>query len=74
LVEAQQNGSQLVTDASYPAVATIYENQAVKLPQQNTTAYGGVPADSKVSGPHAKSAGQQACVGPVSFCDIFGKH
>jgi hypothetical protein len=74
LVESQQNGSQLVTDGSYPAVGTFYENQAVKLPQQNTTAHRGAYASSKVSGTHAKSVGQQACVGPVNFCNIYGKH
>jgi hypothetical protein len=74
LVEAQQDGSQYVTDTSYPAVDRIYENQVAKAEQNNATAYGGVRPESTMSGTRIAPAGttrQQACVGPVSFCNIY---
>jgi hypothetical protein len=71
LVEAEQDGSQYVTDTSYPNVNPIYENQVAKTQQDGATAYGGVHAGSGMSAPRSGAAGQQACVGPVSFCDIY---
>ena len=43
LVEAQQNGSEYVTDASYPDVSPAFQNQLAHR-QQNANAYGGVAA------------------------------
>ena len=34
LIEAQQNGLEYVTDSSYPAVNSIYAQQAARLQQQ----------------------------------------
>jgi Domain of unknown function (DUF4148) len=74
LVEAEQNGSLYVTDTSYPAVNPIYQDQVAKLVQKNATAYGGVHAETVMSGARISSsgtAGQQACVGPASFCNVY---
>jgi hypothetical protein len=73
LVEAQQNGSEYVTDASYPDVSPAFQNQLAHR-QQNANAYGGVSAGSSVSAPRVPMTGTQsheACVGPVSFCNIY---
>jgi hypothetical protein len=74
LVEAQKNGSQYVTDTSYPDVNPIYRDQVARLQQKGATAYGGVHAGSGMSAPRTAPAGAsapQTCVGPVSFCDIY---
>jgi hypothetical protein len=73
LVEAQQNGSEYVTDASYPDVSPAYQSRFAKQ-QQNTNAYGGVATGSSASAPRVPMTGSQsreACVGPVSFCNIY---
>ena len=77
LVEAQQNGSEYVTNASYPDVSPVFQNQAEKQAEtqkKNANAYGGVAAGSNASAPRAKLRGTQSpetCVGPVSFCNIY---
>src|ERR1700674_1875554 len=70
-IEAEQNGSQLVSNASYPDVARIYTNQVAQA-KQGTSAYGGVTAGSSVSSARVANGGShEACVGPVSFCNIY---
>jgi hypothetical protein len=54
LVEAQQNGSEYVSNASYPDIPPVFQNHA--------------------GAPRARLGGTQApeaCVGPVSFCNIY---
>lgn len=73
LVEAQQDGSQLVSNASYPDVARIYSNQVAQS-EQGTSAYGGVTGGSSVSASRSANIGSsnhEACVGPNSFCNIY---
>jgi hypothetical protein len=73
LVEAQQNGSEYVSDASYPDVPPVFQNQAENQ-RKNANAYGGVAAGSNASAPRARMSGPQSpetCVGPVSFCNIY---
>src|SRR5471032_1693194 len=73
LVEAQQDGSQLVSNASYPDVARIYTNQVAQA-KQGTLAYGVVAVGSSVSTPSFASActpSHEACVGPYSFCNMY---
>jgi hypothetical protein len=73
LVEAEQNGSQLVSNASYPDVARIYTNQVAQA-REGASAYGGVVAGSGVSSARVAIGGSpsnEACVGPVSFCNIY---
>ena len=69
LEAAEQNGSRLVTDASYPDISPIYPNQASHRDPANT-AYGGVSAGSSASASAPRMTPGQ-CVGPVSFCDVF---
>jgi hypothetical protein len=74
LIQAEHDGSQYVTDASYPAVASIYENQIAKL-RQDTSAMGGVASGSGMSGMamHAATGKSKpdSCVGPASFCTPY---
>ncbi|MEA3094118.1 MAG: hypothetical protein QOJ04_5460 [Caballeronia sp.] len=73
LVEAQQDGSQLVSNASYPDVARIYTNQVTQA-KQGASAYGGVAAGSSVNSSRSANIGSpshEACVGPYSFCNIY---
>lgn len=73
LVEAQQNGSEYVSDASYPDIAPVFQNQADNQ-RKSASAYGGVAAGSNASAPRARMSGSQSpetCVGPVSFCNIY---
>ena len=73
LVAAEQNGSQLVTDASYPDVGSVYQNQVAQRPSGNVdaeadaNAYGGAMTGSASSAARAMGT----CVGPVSFCHIY---
>jgi hypothetical protein len=73
LVEAQQNGSEYVTDASYPDISPAFQNQFANR-KESAAAYGGVASGSSVSAPRMPKMGTQgsnACVGPVSFCNIY---
>jgi hypothetical protein len=73
LVEAEQNGSQLVSNTSYPDVARIYSNQVAQA-RDGATAYGGVASGSSASSARIANVGSpshEACVGPVSFCNLY---
>ena len=73
LVQAQKNGSEYVSNASYPDIPPVFQNQAANH-QKNANAYGGVAAGSNASAPRARMGGTQSpetCVGPVSFCNIY---
>ena len=73
LVEAQQNGSEYVSNASYPDIPPVFQNQAANQ-QKNASAYGGVAAGANTSATRARmngSQGPETCVGPVSFCNIY---
>jgi hypothetical protein len=75
LIEAESNGLNSVTDASSTDVAPIAEEQAAGLKQQKD--YGGTGAEMTGGSDagHIKRktspSASPACVGPVSFCDIF---
>lgn len=75
LIEAQQNGSQYVTNASYPDISPVYASQVARLKASagmastDTSAYGGTPAGSSAA--KAPRVSQEACVGPVSFCNLY---
>lgn len=76
LIQAEQNGSQFVTDASYPDVSPIYQQQVAH--QQAGQPGDAVGAD--MSGAHASGtrmpmqgtrASMSSCVGPVSYCAVY---
>ncbi|MGF6851381.1 DUF4148 domain-containing protein [Paraburkholderia sp. CI3] len=74
LIEAENNGSRLVTDASYPEVSPIFAQQAAQLQQRHESGTG-----SSMSGTSAMGTGvagnaggtQPACVGPMGFCTPY---
>ncbi|MDR5857423.1 DUF4148 domain-containing protein [Caballeronia sp. LZ062] len=68
LVQAEQSGSRLVTDASYPDVSPIYQNQTAHSKTQDSDAYGGMKT---ASGAGSAPMNMSDCVGPYSFCHIY---
>ncbi|MDR5806264.1 DUF4148 domain-containing protein [Caballeronia sp. LZ001] len=70
LVQAEQNGSRLVVDASYPDVSPIYQNQVAHANSADTTSYGGA-ASTRDSGNARMNMSASQCVGPYSFCHIY---
>ncbi|QBR03740.1 DUF4148 domain-containing protein [Paraburkholderia pallida] len=73
LIQAEENGSQFVTDASYPDVSPVFAQQVAqqKFRDQST---GGVVAGNSEAGTQratARSGSKSDCVGPVSFCTPY---
>jgi hypothetical protein len=84
LIDAQQNGSMYVTDASYPDVSPIYQQQVDQLraaharkstsgigPQSSGTTESGNVSESLAMSSNGEPASHDDCVGPVSFCKIY---
>jgi hypothetical protein len=74
LVQAEQNGSQFVTEASYPDVSPIYSSQVARLRSQGNHDVGGMAAGTSASGLPVAMTGSTAprvCVGPLSFCNLY---
>jgi hypothetical protein len=73
LIEAEANGSQFVTDTSYPEVSRVYTQQVANAKQSE--GYGPASSGSSQSGEmpvtHASHNASGACVGPVSFCTVY---
>ena len=74
LIQAEQNGSQFVTDTSYPEVSPIYQQQVARQQAAQQSEGAGM------SGTHAAgarmpamgaNAGMSSCVGPVSYCSVY---
>jgi Domain of unknown function (DUF4148) len=74
LIEAESNGMDLVSDTSYPDVATIYKGQVAQRQAAVDSGMGaaadGTSAEGKVgvATPHAENS---SCAGPASFCNVF---
>ena len=75
LIDAQNNGLNFVTDASYPDVSPIYQQQVERLkmlhsgsgPATSSTSDAGQKADVPMDKSHAKDD----CVGPAGFCNPY---
>jgi hypothetical protein len=74
LIQAENNGSRFVTDASYPDVSPVFAQQVAHLKQQDTSGVGsdtsGTSAGGQHKGMNSNTTGE-ACVGPVDFCTPF---
>ncbi|MFM0499790.1 DUF4148 domain-containing protein [Paraburkholderia caffeinilytica] len=77
LVQAEANGSRLVTDTSYPEINPIFSQQAARL-KMSTSGEGPAMSGSTAAGQRSSttptgSAGMAmtTCVGPVSFCTPY---
>lgn len=68
LIEAEANGSQFVTDTSYPEVSPVFAQQAAR-------AKAAAQPDAMGAAMHGTSdsgAPRMAqCVGPESFCNLY---
>jgi hypothetical protein len=70
LIEAEANGSQFVTDTSYPDVSPVFAQQVARAKaQQQQPASAGMGAP--MQGTSDAGAPASACVGPVSFCNLY---
>ncbi|CAB3762224.1 DUF4148 domain-containing protein [Paraburkholderia humisilvae] len=70
LIQAENNGSRFVTDASYPDVSPIYAQQVARMQQQNDSGVGAGMAGTSQTGHHT-AINPASCVGPVSFCNPY---
>ena len=76
LIQAEDNGSRLVTDASYPVISPIYEQQVARmqarhaLSGEGTGISGSSLSGSRVEKPDSESH-SRPCVGPVSYCNPY---
>ncbi|GAB7521617.1 DUF4148 domain-containing protein [Paraburkholderia sp. 2C] len=75
LIQAENNGSRFVTDASYPEVSPIFAQQVAQQQQRSGSAgsVGGVMAGTSQAGQRiaATPVGSSNCVGPNSFCNLY---
>lgn len=78
LIQAENNGLQFVTDASYPDVDPIYARQVARMKAQNDSGIGAGMSGASAAGhpvaAHAPVDGTSIadeCVGPASFCDLY---
>ena len=67
LIDAEANGSRFVTDASYPDVSPVFANQVAHSAAPHADSGSGMPT----AGTSDSGAPHMACVGPVSFCNIY---
>lgn len=74
LIQAENNGSRFVTDASYPDVSPVFAQQVARLKQQDTSGIGSGMSGTSAHGQRNAMNGKTdaaACVGPVDFCTPF---
>ncbi|CAB3752256.1 DUF4148 domain-containing protein [Paraburkholderia solisilvae] len=77
LIQAENNGSRFIADASYEDTDPSNQDQVTReKAQQPGSGEGAGMAGMNQSGrrtamPDAASSRQQACVGPVSYCNLY---
>jgi hypothetical protein len=76
LIQAENNGSRLVTDASYPDVSPIFEQQAAHERLMHGGSGPEMSGSSEVGNRTAitssdPSTSKQECVGPAGFCKPY---
>jgi hypothetical protein len=70
LIQAEKDGSRFVTDASYPDVSPMYQQQVAQMKAQHTNSGEGVgTSGSSLSGGRIEKP--RPCVGPVSYCNPY---
>jgi hypothetical protein len=74
LIDAENHGLRLVTDASYPDISPIYRQSATQMKDQRDSGKGpemsGTSAEGRRKAPDMPGS-KDPCVGPVSFCNIY---
>jgi hypothetical protein len=75
LVQAENNGSRFIADASYPDVSPIFTQQVARLKTQHSDSdVGGTSQGTTQSGMRSAmttASNSNACVGPRSYCDLY---
>lgn len=75
LIDAQNNGLNYVTNASYPDVSPIYEQQVERLQMLHSgsgpATSGTSDAGQKADVPMDTSRAKDDCVGPAGFCNPY---
>jgi hypothetical protein len=73
LIQAEENGSRLVTDTSYPDVNPIFAQQVARQKQRSESVGGVTAGTSSAGAPRAvvQPGSKSECVGPVSFCTPY---
>src|SRR5689334_3146240 len=75
LIDAQNNGLNFVTDASYPDVSPVYQNQVAHLKMLHSgsgpATSGASDAGRKTKAPTDSSHAKDDCVGPAGFCNPY---
>jgi hypothetical protein len=71
LIEAQANGSQFVTDSSYPDVSPVFAQQVARAKAQQQQQQEPSGMGAPMQGTSAAGAPHTECVGPVSFCNLY---
>ncbi|KVC44162.1 hypothetical protein WL93_08560 [Burkholderia diffusa] len=75
LIDAENSGLRFVTDASYPEMSPLFQQQAEQMPRdQAETAVGSDPAATSGAGRPTELPSRPrsaACVGPESFCTLY---
>ncbi|CAB3774433.1 DUF4148 domain-containing protein [Paraburkholderia humisilvae] len=74
LIAAENSGSRLVTETSYPNTGLIYSHR-VKRATEQAGDTGGTPVGTSQTGKLPRNSSHNRtsadCVGPVSFCNIY---
>ncbi len=76
LIAAENNGSRFVSNASYPEVASDFQQTVQYLKQRSGDSgmgpdtSGSSASSSNKTAIHATNYGHQ-CVGPVSYCNLY---
>jgi hypothetical protein len=70
LIQAENDGSRFVTDASYPDVSPMYQRQVAQMKAQHAhSGEGSGESGSSLSGSRVDKP--RPCVGPVSYCNPY---
>lgn len=70
LIDAENNGSRLVADASYPDVSRVYQQQVAQLAETHDTGNGPGTGNAGSSASGSNTA-KDDCVGPAGFCTPY---
>ncbi|HEX7908732.1 MAG TPA: DUF4148 domain-containing protein [Paraburkholderia sp.] len=73
LIQAEEDGSQFVTDASYPDVSPVFAHQVAQQKLRTQSTGGSMAGSSEAGTPRATthSESKSDCVGPLGFCTPY---
>jgi hypothetical protein len=74
LIQAEQNGSQFVSDTSYPDVSPIFQQQVAQMKAAQSSEGAGMAGTHAAGTRMPASTGAMdpsSCVGPVSYCSVY---